>query len=96
MNELCVPVPGLTDNQVAEVTVAIKGKLSKFEYRIESFQWDSGELKNTSEDPLTISLAKIYKLKQDIESYDKNWELIQIFNPAPGSEHIQVLYRKKT
>ena len=95
MNELCVPVPGITDNDIAEVTVVIKGKLSRFEYRIESFPWDAGEIGDSSDDPLTISLARIYKLKQAIESYDKDWEIIQIFNPAPDSDHIHVLYRRR-
>lgn len=95
MNELCVPVSGITENDVAEVTVSIKGKKIKYEFRIESFPWETEETLTDTKDPLAISLGKIYKLKLAIESYDKNWELIQIFNPTGGSDHVQVLYRKK-
>jgi len=95
MNELCVPVSGITENDVAEVTVSIKGKKIKYEFRIESFPWETEETLTDTKDPLAISLGKIYKLKLAIESYDKNWELIQIFNPAGDSDHVQVLYRKK-
>jgi len=95
MNELCVPVPGITENEVAEVTVSIKGKKIKYEFRIESFPWDTEKTLADTKDPLVISLGRIYQLKLAIESYDKNWELIQIFNPTEGSDHIHVLYRKK-
>ena len=43
MNELCVPVPGITENDVAEVIVSIKGKKVKHEFRIESFPWETDE-----------------------------------------------------
>ncbi len=95
MNELCVPVSGITENDVAEVTVSIKGKKIKYEFRIESFPWETEETLSDTKDPLAISLGKIYRLKLAIESYDKNWELIQIFNPTEGSDHVHVLYRKK-
>ncbi len=95
MNELCIPVTGLTDNDIAEVTVSIKGKKIKYDFRIESFPWETDELLASVNDPLVLSLGKIYKLKQTIESYDKDWELIQIFNPSEGSDHVHVLYRKK-
>ncbi len=95
MNQLCVPVPGITDNDIAEVIVMIKGKKIKYEFRIESFPWETDKTIADTKDPLAISLGKIYRLKQDIESYDKNWELIQIFNPTEGSDHVHVLYRKR-
>jgi hypothetical protein len=95
MNELCVPVPKITEDDVAEVTVSIKDQKIKYEFRIESFPWETEETLADTKDPLAISLGKIYKLKQTIESYDKNWELIQIFNPTEGSDHVHVLYRKK-
>ncbi|MBN2212662.1 MAG: hypothetical protein JW723_00330 [Bacteroidales bacterium] len=95
MNELCVPVTGITGDDVAEVTVTIKGKKIKYDFRIESFPWETDETLANIKDPLLISLGRIYRLKQAIESYDKNWELIQIFNPSEGSDHVHVLYRRK-
>lgn len=95
MNQLCVPVPGIKENDVAEVTVTLKDKKLKYEFRIEAFPWELDESLAGAKDPLVISLAKIYKLKLAIEAYDSNWELIQIFNPGEGSDHVHVLYRKK-
>ena len=48
-----------------------------------------------ADDDVSASLARIYRLKRSIESYDKNWELIQIFTPNENAQHIQVLYRKR-
>jgi len=48
-----------------------------------------------ADDDVSASLARIYRLKRSIESYDKDWELIQIFTPSENAQHIQVLYRKK-
>ncbi|HJX71897.1 MAG TPA: hypothetical protein VJ346_08095 [Bacteroidales bacterium] len=95
MNELSVPIIGMKENDVAEVTVSIKGRKIRYDFRIESFPWEADETLTSTKDPLVISLGRIYRLKQAIESYDKNWELIQIFNPTEGSDHVHVLYRKK-
>ena len=70
MNELCVPVPKITEDDVAEVTVSIKDQKIKYEFRIESFPWETEETLADTKDPLAISLGKIYKLKQTIESID--------------------------
>lgn len=95
MKELCVPVPILSGDEIAEITVVVKGKMAKYNYRIESFPWEVEDELSQIEDPLAKSLTRIYRLKQAIESYDKNWELIQIFNPAENDTHVQVLYRKR-
>ncbi len=95
MKELCVPVPDLTGDDLAEITVLVKGKMIKYDYRIESFPWEADDDLSQDKDPLVRSLARIYRLKYAIESYDPSWELIQIFNPVGNSTHVQVLYRKK-
>ncbi len=95
MNELCVPIPGITENDVAEITVTIKGKKVKYDFKIESFPWEVDDGLATADDSLTKSITRIYRLKRAIESYDKAWELIQIFNPSEKADHIHVLYRKK-
>lgn len=95
MKEICIPIPYLKDDEVAEVEVTLAGKKIRYDFRVESFPWEVENEFSTLSDPLERSLARIYKLKNAIESYDKAWELIQIFNPVEHSDHIHVLYRKK-
>jgi len=44
---------------------------------------------------ISLSLARIERLRNAINNYDPAWELIQIYTPAKNSKYIQVLYRKK-
>jgi hypothetical protein len=95
MREISLPMPPLHKNESVEIKVTI-GKNRKTEnYRIESFQWDCKDELSERNDSTSISLARISRLKKSIESYDKSWELIQIFAPLENSEIIQVMYRKK-
>jgi len=95
MKEICIPIPYLKDNEVAEVEVIVAGKKIRFDFRVESFPWEVENEFSSLADPLERSLARIYKLKRAIDEYSKEWELIQIFNPDEHSDHIHVLYRKK-
>ena len=95
MKEICIPIPYLKDNDVAEVEVVVAGKKIKYDFRVESFPWEVENEFSSLADPLERSLARIYKLKNAIEGYSKDWELIQIFNPNENADHIHVLYRKK-
>ncbi len=95
MKEICIPIPYLKDNDVAEVEVVVAGKKIKYDFRVESFPWEVENEFSYLADPLERSLARIYKLKNAIEGYSKDWELIQIFNPNENADHIHVLYRKK-
>jgi len=95
MKEICIPIQFLQEKDIADVEVKLAGKKIRYNFRIESFPWEvSGEF-DALKDPLERSLARIYKLKSAIESYDKDWELIQIYNPGDHADHIHVLYRKK-
>jgi hypothetical protein len=95
MKEICIPIPYLKDQEIAEVVVAVAGQKIRYNFRVESFLWESENEFSYLSDPLERSLARIYRLKSAIEGYDKDWELIQIFNPDEHSDHIHVLYRKK-
>lgn len=95
MKDLCVPIPDLKDNQIAQLEVTVGQEKLKYEFRVESFLWETEDDLNHSKDHVSHSLARITRLKQAIESYDKNWELIQIFTPSENSKFIQVLYRKR-
>ena len=93
MKDVTIPLPHFLEEQIAEVEVKINGKKRKFNFRIESFHWESDPL--YEHDPNSQITAKIERLKQNIESYDKSWELIQIFAPAENAKRIQVLFRQK-
>lgn len=96
MKELCVPIPNLSDSQIAQLEVVVGQDKLKYEFRIESFLWETeDDLVRIASDHVSRSLARITRLKQAIESYDRGWELIQIFTPAENSKYIQVLYRKR-
>jgi hypothetical protein len=95
MKEICIPIPYLKDQEIAEVVVSVSGKKIKYDFRVESFLWEADNEFSSLSDPLERSLARIYRLKSAIEGYDKDWELIQIFNPEEHADHIHVLYRKR-
>jgi hypothetical protein len=95
MKDLCVPIPGFGDSEHAELTLNIGGNKQTINYRVESFPWDSDEDLYPDGDDISLSLARIERLKRDIKNYDKAWELIQIFTPSENAKSIQVLYRKR-
>jgi len=95
MKEICIPIPYLKEQEIADVEVTLAGRKIHYNFRVESFPWEVNEEFSALTDPLELSLARIYKLKSAIEQYDKEWELIQIFNPDEHADHIHVLYRKK-
>lgn len=93
MHDICVPIPHFRENEIAEVEVKIGDKKSSFNFRIESFTW---EINDSDSFGLTVPIEqKISHLRQSIENYDKNWELVQIFTPPEGSKYIQVMFRQK-
>ncbi len=96
MKDLCVPIPGFGDQQFADIEVKVGKKRLSLNYRVVSFPWDVEDNLPVTIDEIEISLARIHRLKKEIEGYDKNWELIQIYNPSEHATHIQVLYRKKS
>lgn len=95
MKDLCVPVPNLGESEFAEIELKIGKEKTNYSFRVVSFPWEVKDELSGGIDELELSLARITRLKTAIESYDREWELIQIFNPSENATHIQVLYRKK-
>lgn len=97
MREICIPVSDFGENEVAEVTLTIGKKKLNYSYRVESFPWEIDESTNNDQttDSQHATLEQIMLLRKSLASYDKGWELIQIFTPSKGASHIQVLYRKR-
>lgn len=93
MKDICIPIPHFGEHQIAEVEVTVNGKKKKFNFRVESFEWDG--VIDKSKDILSQTEEKVKRLRDNIEGYDKSWELVQIYTPTQDSEHIQVLFRQK-
>jgi hypothetical protein len=90
MNDICVPIPRFAVEQSAEVAIKIAQETKRFNYRVESFDWLPEEKLSEGN-----GFARIENLKNRIEGYDKKWEIIQIYNPGPRDDRIQVLFREK-
>ncbi len=88
MKDINIPLPDFIEKQIAEIEVTINGKKRRYNFRVESFQWEPAAEK------WTVG-QKIERLREKIESYDKSWELIQIFKPKEDSKFVQVLFREK-
>jgi len=96
MKEICIPISNLGEDEIADVTLTIGGRKTSYSFRVESFPWSiDQDQATTDEESIHATLEQIALLRSSISSYDKEWELIQIFTPRTGATHIQVLYRKK-
>jgi hypothetical protein len=95
MKELCVPVSHLHEDEIAEIRLTIGGRDTTFNFRVESFPWEVQDELSRFDDAISLSLARIERLRNAIKDYDPEWELIQIFTPSEKSKFIQVLYRKR-
>jgi hypothetical protein len=94
MRDLCIPIPEFLEKQLTEVEISVSGTKRKYNFRLESFDWDI-DLSVPEDEKKTEIEKKVAHLKKQIESYDKKWKLIQIFNPDPGSKYINVLFREE-
>ena len=96
LKDICIPIPGFGEEEVAELHLKIGDKKISYDFRVESFPWDvEDKLNNGDDDDVSKSLARIERLRNSINRYDKSWEIIQIFNPPENAKYIQVLFRKK-
>ena len=95
MKDITLPLPDFLEEQIAEVEVKINGKKRRYNFRIESFDWNTGSSTNPVYDHDEIS-SKIENLRNQLSNYEKDWELIQIFTPREDAKNIQVLFRQKT
>lgn len=86
MTDLCIPLRDFGDQEIAEIQIKVGNKLTKINFRVESFKWDDNSISHEK---------RIENLKYVIESYNKNWELVQIYNPRPGSKYIQAMFRQR-
>ena len=95
MKELCVPIPHFEEKESAEILIKVGDEMISYSFRVVSFLWEVKDEFSNGEDELSKSLARITRLKKSINSYDKDWELIQIYTPLDEARFIQVLYRQR-
>ena len=88
MKDVSIPLPEFLEQQIAEIEVKINGKKRQFNFRVESFRWEPDT------EVWTVD-QKINRLREMIDNYNKNWELIQIFKPKEDSKFVQVLFRQR-
>ena len=86
MSDLCIPIKDFGDQEIAEIEIKVGDRLTRINFRVESFKWDDNGSSHEK---------RIENLKFAIESYNKNWELVQIYNPRPGSKYIQAMFRQR-
>ncbi len=84
MNEICIHVPSLRENQTVDVEVTINGEKQFMNYRVESFDWTRGG--RDVEDRIAF-------LRAMINGYDEGWELVQIGSPA--GDWVPLLSRRR-
>jgi hypothetical protein len=84
MKEICLPFGGIADNESAEVTIKSQNSDKTWKYRVVSFNIQGNNIDLIIKD-----------LREKINRYDPEWELIQIFDNTESKENVHVLYRKK-
>jgi hypothetical protein len=84
MNEICIHVPSLRENQTVDVEVTVNGEKQLMNYRVESIDWTQGGG--------DIS-GRIAYLRSMINGYDDGWELVQI--GIPDGDMVPVMFRRR-
>jgi len=84
MNEICIHVPSLRENQTVDVEVMVNGEKQLMNYRVESIDWTLGGRDITS---------RIAYLRSRINGYDEGWELVQI--GIPDGDVVPVMFRRR-
>lgn len=84
MNEICIHVPSLRENQTVDVEVTVNGEKQLMNYRVESIDWTLGGRDITS---------RIAYLRSRINGYDEGWELVQI--GIPDGDVVPVMFRRR-
>lgn len=84
MREIVILIPETEPEQNVEIEVRINGRSKTIQYRVELMNWEGSE--PSSQDKFNI-------LKHRIDSYDKDWELVEIGLPEP--DKIPLVFKKR-
>jgi hypothetical protein len=83
MREIVILIPDVDAQQNVEIDVRINGRKRTLKYRVEILEWEG-------DDPAT---DRVQVLRRKIETYDKDWKLMEI--GAPGKNQIPLVFRKE-
>jgi hypothetical protein len=85
MREIVVLIPDIEVEQNVEIEVKINGRKRTIQYKVEllSFEQEGSPPKD-----------KVTVLKHKINSYEKDWELVEIGAPE-NDDRIPLMFRKK-
>jgi len=89
MREIHLPLPEIDESDLIEITLEVKNKNIQQNFRIETFDCSDEQISGSSNIFNRVDLLKV-----QIEKYDKNWDLLQIFLIEENSAHIKVLMKK--
>jgi hypothetical protein len=84
MREIVILIPEIETEQNVEIDVRINGRRKTMQYRVELIDWEGSG---------SPPLDKVTVLKHKINSYDKDWELVEV--GAPNEKGIPLTFRKK-
>lgn len=91
MGDVCIPIPGFKAGGRADVSVVFSDKQPAIEMRIEAFY-----LNADNEIGAKGHNSKLFDvLKEKIDAYNKDWEVLQVFAPERGTNVVKVLFRKR-
>jgi hypothetical protein len=89
MKEISLSCVGIPQDKTTVIEVKTSGSHQICRYRIEPFMINDLNLNENNRE------HRVEKLRNLIQNYDKQWELIQIYNSNESSEFIHILYREK-
>ncbi len=84
MKEVVILIPDFDQDQNIEIDVRINGRTQTMQYRVELLDWEGNDVPPKE---------KVQVLRHKIESYDKDWELVEIGSPV--EKGITLMFRKK-
>ncbi len=79
MREICIHLPPMGAEDTIELELTLNGRKHLMSYRVETIEGGRRD--------------KISRLRRFIESYDPEWELVQI--GSPGDDHVALMFRRK-
>jgi len=83
MDQVCIPLPRPTEDELLELTVTVGGTTHLMQYRIETVTWGPEVPPDERADQIRTFLA----------DYDSAWSLVQI--GAPGDGVVPITFRRR-
>ena len=84
MKEVIIAIPRWEEHQNLEIEVRINGKNKTIKYHVEIVNLDDRQLSSDE---------KINVIKNKIDEFEKDWELIQI--STPKDDRVSLMFRNK-